>query len=274
MPELPEVETTRKGISPHIIGQTIIKIVVRTHRLRIPVNQDIETLCINKLIKQVERRAKYLLIELSQGTLIIHLGMSGHLRIVDEGTLLGKHDHIDLVFSNNTILRFCDPRRFGLIYYINKNPRTHKLLAHLGPEPLEEVFNAQYLYQTTRGKSQPIKTLIMNNKIVVGIGNIYATESLFFAGIHPSCKAKDLNFDQCTILVQHIKRILLDAIHAGGTSLKDFYSVNGTPGYFSIALNVYGRKNLPCFNCATSIRTQMIAGRNSAYCPRCQPSLS
>ena len=271
MPELPEVETTKEGIKTHIESQVISKVIVRNFKLRLPVAVNINDLCENKLIKQVSRRAKYILLELSPGNLLIHLGMSGHLRVVPAHLAPGKHDHVDLILKNNLALRYCDPRRFGLFHYFNEEPRVYSLLARLGPEPLTPVFNADYLYQKTRRKNQPIKSLIMNNELVVGVGNIYAAESLFLAGINPQNPAKTLSYDQCSCLVKQIKQVLLSAIDVGGTTLKDFYAFDGKPGYFNNSLKVYGRKKQPCFDCNTLIETTVIAGRHSCFCPKCQP---
>lgn len=271
MPELPEVETTKQGIKPYLAGHTITGITIRNPRLRLPVPINMDTLCIGKKIKNVTRRAKYILLQLSNGYILIHLGMSGHLRLVNETTKPEKHDHIDLILDNGFALRYCDPRRFGIFLYIEENPHQHPLLAHLGPEPLTEEFNGNYLYQRARNRNIPIKSLIMNNEVVVGVGNIYATESLFLAGIHPLSPAKKINLKACLSLTNEIKKILHAAIDAGGTTLKDFYSYDGKPGYFSFALKIYGRKKQNCFQCTTPIESVVIAGRHSAFCPHCQP---
>lgn len=272
MPELPEVETTKQGIKPHLEGQFINGITVRNPKLRLPVPLNIDELCAGKKINAITRRAKYILIHLSKGYILIHLGMSGHLRIVPSITKPEKHDHIDLMMTNGLTLRYCDPRRFGLFIYIDENPHLHPLLAHLGPEPLSEDFTSDYLYQRTRNRNQPIKSMIMNNEIVVGIGNIYATESLFLAGIHPNTSAKTITEHSCHALTIQIKQILKSAIEAGGTTLRDFYTFDGKPGYFSVSLKVYGRKKQPCLQCCNRvIETIVIAGRHSAFCPQCQP---
>jgi formamidopyrimidine-DNA glycosylase len=271
MPELPEVETTKKGIQPHLDGQTIKQVTIRNPKLRVPVPLELDDLCAGKKIKAVTRRAKYLLLHLTHGYILIHLGMSGHLRIVSKETLPEKHDHVDVLLGNDLILRYCDPRRFGLFFYIDENPYQHSLLCHLGPEPLSEDFNSNYLSQRAKNKNLPIKSLIMNNDVVVGVGNIYATESLFLAGIHPLTAAKNVSTDSLNVLTNHIKQVLQAAIEAGGTTLKDFYSFEGKPGYFSIALKVYGRKKQPCFQCDSIVDTVVIGGRHSAFCPHCQP---
>ncbi len=270
MPELPEVETTKQGIKPHLENQIISDIIVRNSRLRLPVPEHIHESCVKKKIISVTRRAKYILIELSQGYLLIHLGMSGHLRIVPSHTPPEKHDHVTLVLMNGQALRFCDPRRFGLFTYIEQNPHQHPLLSHLGPEPLSQEFNGTYLYQRTKNRSKPIKSFIMDNEVVVGVGNIYATESLFLAKIHPNSPSKNLSESACHILVTHIKAVLAQAIECGGTTLRDFYAFDGKPGYFRISLKIYGRKNQPCFQCQNPIEALIIGGRNSAFCAHCQ----
>jgi formamidopyrimidine-DNA glycosylase len=271
MPELPEVETTKEGIKSHLEGQTISQIIVRNHSLRLPVGWNISELCAQQKIEHVTRRAKYIILQLTKGNLLIHLGMSGHLQIVPNNTTHGKHDHIDLVLNNGQTLRYCDPRRFGLFHYFEEPLQNLRLLSKLGPEPLTEEFNSYYLYEKIRHRNQPIKSLIMTNEIVVGVGNIYATESLFYAQIHPQKKANTINYAQCIRLTYYIKEVLQKAIHAGGTTLKDFYTSDGKPGYFSISLNVYGRSKEPCIQCKTPIEAVFIAGRNSAFCPYCQP---
>jgi formamidopyrimidine-DNA glycosylase len=273
MPELPEVETTTQGIRHHLEGQIISRITLRNPKLRIPVPLNIDELCTGKKIQVIARRAKYILIHLSSGYILIHLGMSGHLRIVPDNTKPEKHDHVDLSLANGLTLRYCDPRRFGLFLYLNENPYQHPLLSRLGPEPFSEEFNSEYLYQKALNKIQPIKSFIMSNEIVVGVGNIYATESLFLAGIHPKTPAKAITKEAFQSLTCHIKQVLQKAIDAGGTTLRDFYTFDGKPGYFSISLKIYGRKNQPCFQCNELIETLVIAGRASAFCPHCQPLL-
>lgn len=273
MPELPEVETTKQGIKPYLEGQLIKDVIVRNHSFRLPIPLNINELCQGKSIIAVERRAKYLLLHLTQGHLLIHLGMSGHLRILPEPHPAKAHEHVDLQLENGTALRFYDPRRFGLFIYLAEDPYQHTLLAHLGPEPLSLDFNAEYLFAKTRNKVQAIKSLIMNNAFVVGVGNIYATESLYFAKIHPKTPAKHITLAQYQDLVQHIKDILHKAIHAGGTTLRDFYAFDGKPGYFTQSLQVYGRQQKPCFACQQLIGALIIGGRTSTFCPGCQPLL-
>ncbi len=271
MPELPEIETTKRGISPHLINQRILGATVRQPQLRLPITPKLSTLCSGKVVRNISRRAKYLLLDLADAHLLIHLGMSGHLRIVNADAPAGKHDHVDLCLANGKILRYNDPRRFGLWLYIIEPPLSHRLLSHLGPEPLTKEFNGDNLHHQATNKSQPIKTFIMNNQIVVGVGNIYAAESLFLAGIHPKTAAKMLTNEQMTRLCDQIKRVLQQAITVGGTTLRDFYAADGKPGYFSNELKVYGRQNKACYTCNAIIKAIVIAGRNSAFCPQCQP---
>jgi len=272
MPELPEIETTKRGVSPRLLNQFISKTLVRQEKLRVPVNHNIDDLCKGKQIIDVTRRAKYLIIHLTEGYLFIHLGMSGHIRFVSPETPAGKHDHIDLVLENNMILRYNDPRRFGLWLYIKDSPSEHPLLSHLGPEPLTDEFNSDYLFKRAQNKTQPIKSFIMDNKIVVGVGNIYAAESLFLAGINPRSPAGSIPLKKIISLTNHIKDTLALAIKAGGTTLRDFYAADGKPGYFSNELKIYGRQNNPCYSCETIILSTTIGGRNSAFCPNCQPN--
>ena len=271
MPELPEVETTRQGIKPHLNNQIINGIVVRNPNLRVLVPLNINELCAGKKINAINRRAKYIILHLTQGFILIHLGMSGHLRIVPKDLKAEQHDHIDLILTNGLTLRYCDPRRFGMFIYLEENPYQHPLLNHLGPEPLSSDFHNDYLFQRAKNKNQPVKSFIMNNEIVVGVGNIYATESLFLAGIHPLTPAKKLSLNALSLLTSQIKQILQSAIKAGGTTLKDFYSFEGKPGYFSVSLKVYGRKMQSCFQCSSTIQSLVIAGRSSTFCPICQP---
>lgn len=268
MPELPEVETTRRGISPSLINQSIERIIVRQPKLRHLVNDNISEITSGLNITDVSRRAKYLIIHLEKGYFLVHLGMSGHLRLVNDKIKPEKHDHIDLCLKNGVILRYNDPRRFGLWLYEEHLP--HPLLAKLGPEPLLDDFSGEYLYKAVQKRVKPIKTLIMDNHIVVGVGNIYASESLFEAKIHPLTPAKNLSYKQCESLCEIIKDVLAKSIKAGGTTLKDFYAADGKPGYFVNELLVYGRKNKPCNECSTPIDNLVIGGRNTFYCPKCQ----
>lgn len=274
MPELPEVETTKQGIKTYLEDQIISDVIVRNSKLRLPVHHNIDELCIGKKITAITRRAKYLLLHLSTGYILIHLGMSGHLRIVPNKTKPEKHDHVDLLVGNGYTLRYCDPRRFGLFLYIEENPHLHPLLIDLGPEPLSKEFNGDYLYQRTRNKKLPIKSLIMNNKIVVGVGNIYATESLFLSRIHPLTPAHKITEAAAHALALQIQQVLKSAIDVGGTTLRDFYTSEGKPGYFSQSLKVYGRRKQLCYQCNQLIESIVIAGRHSAFCPQCQPFIA
>ncbi len=270
MPELPEVETTLRGIVPHVANQVITKVIVRQFQLRWPIPVNLPSLLLGKRFLQLERRAKYLILKSNQGCLLIHLGMSGHLRILTNFQLPNKHDHVDIEFHNKKILRFNDPRRFGAILWLEGNPDEHPLLKHLGVEPLTRQFNAKYLHARAMGRNVPIKSFLMDNKIVTGIGNIYATEALFAAGIHPLSPAKSLAISQLEKLVTSSKEILRRAIKNGGTTLKDFVDSHGKPGYFSSQLKVYGRAGESCVNCNSILEFLRIGQRSTVYCSRCQ----
>ena len=273
MPELPEVETTLRGITPHIAAKTVTDVIVRQARLRYPIPDNLKQILKGETLLDIERRAKYLLLRFRQGVLIIHLGMSGSLRIIDPKlvteTAPEKHDHVDVVFEG-TILRFRDPRRFGMVLWTEDDIFTHPLLCHLGPEPFDTAFNADYLFRLSRKKKVPTKQFIMDNKIVVGVGNIYASESLFMSSIRPGKAAGRLSRNECTLLVENICSVLKKAIQQGGTSLKDFTNSEGKPGYFAQSLNVYGRTGEECYTCGQKIRSKMIGQRNTFYCPHCQ----
>ncbi len=270
MPELPEVETTRRGIEPHISHQTINDVVVRNHALRWPVPKKLRHMACNQKIQSVDRRGKYLLLRLETGTVIIHLGMSGSLRICTANTAAEKHDHVDFVFGNHKILRLRDPRKFGAVLWTAKDPATHKLLSSLGPEPLEDGFNGRYLFQQSRKRSASIKSLIMNSHIVAGVGNIYACESLFLAGINPVRKAGSLSLARCDKLASSIKEVLAESITQGGTTLRNFIRENGEPGYFALRLFVYGKSGEPCAKCGRPIKQITQQQRSTFYCTQCQ----
>lgn len=270
MPELPEVETTLRGILPHVEKQTILKVIVRERRFRLAVPANMSQILLGKMIIKVERRAKYLLFKMQEGAIIIHLGMSGHLRILTNDTPPLKHDHIDIVFQNKKILRFTDPRRFGAFIWVEGDPRNHSLLKNLGVEPLTRSFTGQYLWQHAHHRTVSIKSLLMDNKIVTGIGNIYAAEALFKAGIHPSAPINSLSIEHLEKLVKSIKQILRLAIKRGGTTLKDFINSDGKPGYFSNELKVYGRAGLPCVRCHTILQMMKMGQRSTVFCKRCQ----
>lgn len=270
MPELPEVETCKNGIAPYILHQVIVDVIVRHFQLRWPIPKNIKSLIKNQKILDIQRRAKYIIVTLEQGYLLLHLGMSGHFYICSPQTPLQKHDHIDFVFSPNLCLRYHDPRRFGAIIWTQSSPFLHPLLIHLGPEPLDQLFDEKYLYQISRKRTTPIKNFIMNPKIVVGIGNIYANEALFQSKIHPLMPAGKLSLKAYRTLVEQIKMILTQAIIAGGTTLNDFKQSDGKPGYFKQNLQVYGRRQQKCYQCGTLIETITCGQRSSFFCPNCQ----
>lgn len=270
MPELPEVETTCRGISPYIEKHTIVDVTVRNHKLRWPIPNDIADTLSKQQIHKISRRAKYLLFHCDSGTLIIHLGMSGSLRILEKHVEPAKHDHVDISMNNGYLLRYTDPRRFGSILWTADNIFSHQLLRHLGPEPLSEHFSTQYLSDQAKGRKSSIKTFIMNGKIVVGVGNIYANEALFLAGIHPQTIASQLTKEKIEKLVTSIKQVLIKAIKEGGTTLKDFKNSDGKPGYFAQHLNVYGRKDQTCYRCSNIIQMYKELQRATYYCPLCQ----
>ncbi|MBS0613276.1 MAG: bifunctional DNA-formamidopyrimidine glycosylase/DNA-(apurinic or apyrimidinic site) lyase [Proteobacteria bacterium] len=270
MPELPEVETTRSGIAPSLLGQRVREVIVRQRRLRWPITAGFEAAVRGRVVTSVERRAKYILIGFDSGTAIVHLGMSGSLRILDPATPLLTHDHWDIVLGSGRALRFHDPRRFGSLLFTQVDPHRHPLLAGLAPEPLSDAFDADYLYRVSRRRKVAVKLFIMNSQVVVGVGNIYASESLFRAGIAPRRMAGRLTSEQCARLVRAIKDVLRAAVRAGGTTLRDYVNADGTPGYFSQRLFVYERAELPCRRCRTPIR-QFVQGQRSTYwCPTCQ----
>ncbi|MEN8108250.1 MAG: bifunctional DNA-formamidopyrimidine glycosylase/DNA-(apurinic or apyrimidinic site) lyase [Pseudomonadota bacterium] len=270
MPELPEVETTRRGIAPHITGHTVSRVIVRNPRLRWPVPKRLAKALTGQVIDNVGRRAKYLLLETGNGTAILHLGMSGSLRVIDNSQPADKHDHIDITLDNGKALRFTDPRRFGSLHWTTRPPDQHKLLRNLGPEPLGEDFNGEYLYTLSRKRKLAVKNFIMNSRVVVGVGNIYASEALYMAGIRPSRAAGRVSLKKYDLLTEVVKEVLNDAIAAGGTTLRDFVNGDGKPGYFRQHLNVYGKAGEPCISCRVPIREIRIGRRSAFYCPKCQ----
>lgn len=269
MPELPEVETSRRGIEPHILNKKVIDVIVRQKQLRWPIPASLKNQLTNQKIRQVDRRGKYILLRTDAGTAIIHLGMSGSLRILDKNIPAEKHDHIDIVF-NRLVLRLRDPRRFGACLWTRQDPLTHKLLINLGPEPLTDAFTADYLYRLSRSRKVAIKTFLMNSQIVVGVGNIYASESLFTAGINPKRLASKISLQRYEKLVPAIKEILQHSIIQGGTTLRDFTQQDGKPGYFQQTLNVYGRTGEACRICNQPIKQFTQAQRSTFYCSHCQ----
>mgnify|MGYP001817073940 FL=1 len=269
MPELPEVETSRRGIEPWLVDRTIVDVVIRDRRMRWPVARAIENRLRGQRIDSVGRRAKYLLINTASGTALMHLGMTGSVFIVDRGTPAGVHDHIDVELDSGKALRFRDPRRFGSFFF-SKRPYEHPLLAKLGPEPLGDVFDGEYLWRTSRGRRVSIKQFIMNAHVVVGVGNIYASESLFQAGINPKRAAGRIAHHRYDGLAGSIKDVLARSIEAGGTTLRDFYGGDGEPGYFRQELEVYDREDEHCRRCNSTITAIVQGQRTTYYCKRCQ----
>lgn len=270
MPELPEVETTCRGVAPYIVGLEFKEIIIRQASLRWPVPLELGALLMGLSVESVSRRAKYILIKTCQGTLIIHLGMSGSLRIILDGLAPKKHDHIDFIFSDGTVLRFNDQRRFGAVLWTPSPITEHQLIKDLGPEPLLTDFDAHYLYKRAKNRKVPVKTFIMDSHVVVGVGNIYANEALFMAGIHPERHAGAVSLAEFEKLVECIKEILQRAIQQGGTTLRDFVNEAGKPGYFKQQLQVYGRKKLPCVRCNTHLIEVRLSNRSTVFCSVCQ----
>ncbi|VAX01534.1 Formamidopyrimidine-DNA glycosylase [hydrothermal vent metagenome] len=270
MPELPEVETTVNGITPLILQQKVTNIIIREHQLRWPIPNELAKILKGKTVISVARRAKYILIQFKHGTLILHLGMSGNLRFTDKKTQVAKHDHVDIIFNNTHCLRYHDPRRFGAILWTNENIEQHKLISHLGPEPLHAQFDVDYLYKRSRKRTISVKQFIMDSKVVVGVGNIYASESLYLAGIKPTRTAGGISKARYLRLCNAIKTVLNNAIAQGGTTLRDFRNSDGKPGYFKQKLNVYDREGLSCKNCTRPIKLITQNNRSSYYCNFCQ----
>jgi formamidopyrimidine-DNA glycosylase len=270
MPELPEVETTRLGIAPLVENQVISHVIVREPRLRWQIPENFATILSQQAILHLHRRGKYLLFQCTTGHLLIHLGMSGSLRLLPATTPWRKHDHVDLVFTNHQCLRYHDPRRFGAILWSAEPINSHPLLCHLGPEPLEKDFTGNYLHHLAQGKRRSLKNFIMDSHIVVGVGNIYANESLFLAKIHPARLIGEISLKQYQILVKIIKQVLQNAIAHGGTTLRDFTDSMGHSGHFQQQLHVYGRAGLPCTRCGNPIQQVKINQRASYYCSICQ----
>jgi formamidopyrimidine-DNA glycosylase len=270
VPELPEVETTRRGIEPHLLGRRIRAAHVHEARLRWPVAPDLHQLLRGQRITRVARRAKYLLIHLTRGTLILHLGMSGSLRVLAQRSPRKTHDHLDIWLDSSQALRFNDPRRFGCCLYTSDDPLLHPLLAQLAPEPLEGQFDGAYLQRVTRKRRVAIKALLLNGRLITGVGNIYASEALFRARIRPRRSARSLKPAESTRLVAAIRRVLGAAIRAGGTTLRDYVNAEGMPGDFGVKLYVYERAGQPCRRCRTPVRHITQGQRSTYYCPECQ----
>ncbi|GAB3284057.1 bifunctional DNA-formamidopyrimidine glycosylase/DNA-(apurinic or apyrimidinic site) lyase [Parahaliea aestuarii] len=270
MPELPEVETTRRGVAPYTEGRIVRAVVVREARLRWPVPADIGQRLAGQRIQGIERRAKYLLFHSARGSLLVHLGMSGSLRVLPGGAPQpGRHDHVDIVLEGGGVLRFNDPRRFGCILWVEPG-ETHPLLSRLGPEPLSEDFTGALLMRRSRGRRGPVKSFIMDGQVVVGVGNIYANEALYLSGIRPDRAAGRISAHRYDTLAENIKQVLTSAIEQGGTTLRDFVGGDGKPGYFAQQLYVYGRAGQPCKGCGGLLREQRLGQRSSVYCVTCQ----
>jgi formamidopyrimidine-DNA glycosylase len=269
MPELPEVETTRRGIEPHCLGRVVKQVIVREPRLRWPVPVQLALALSGQAITAVERRAKYLLFRTDVGSMLVHLGMSGSLRIVAPDVPPGRHDHIDVLLECGVCLRYHDPRRFGCFLWLAPGV-IHPLLSDLGPEPLSAEFDGQLLYRRSRGRKGPIKSFIMDGKVVVGVGNIYANEALYLSGIRPDRAAGRISLARYRRLADTIKRVLTSSIDQGGTTLRDFVGGDGRPGYFAQQLLVYGRAGQPCKCCGTLLRELRLGQRSSVYCVTCQ----
>ncbi len=268
MPELPEVETTCRGIAPHIADRRVVSAIIREPRLRWPVSPDLETHIRGARFLGVRRRAKYILMDTDRGTLMVHLGMSGSLRIMPAEAPALFHDHVDIVLDDHRCVRYHDPRRFGSMHWLSGE--SHPLLDHLGPEPLAPSFSGAYLYERSRRRSTSVKQFIMDGKVVVGVGNIYANEALFMAGIHPKRASGRVAAARYEALAEAIKNVLSNAIEQGGTTLRDFVGGDGQPGYFAQQLRVYGRQGKPCRICQTALNEVRQGGRSTVFCRVCQ----
>ena len=268
MPELPEVETTRRGIEPHIVGEAITEVIVRQAQLRWPVPDNLSQWLCGQSFVAARRRAKYLLLDTERGSLMVHLGMSGSLRLMPADAPALFHDHIDIVLASGQCLRYNDPRRFGSFHWLHGD--DHPLLDHLGPEPLSDDFSAEYLYALAKRRKVPVKQFIMDGKVVVGVGNIYANEALFMSGIRPDRGANRISRARYERLVDDVKTVLAGAIERGGTTLRDFVGGDGKPGYFAQQLRVYGRGGQPCRRCVTPLTEIRQGGRATVFCRRCQ----
>lgn len=269
MPELPEVETTRRGLLPHLAQRRITGVVLRRPDLRWPIPPEVAARLPGETILDVRRRAKYLLLDTAPGSAVLHLGMSGMLRVLPAATPVAAHDHVDLALDSGRVLRFTDPRRFGCLLW-QPAGETHDLLRDLGPEPLSDAFDGDLLYERSRRRRAPVKTFLMDQAIVVGVGNIYAAESLFRAGIAPTREAGSIGRERYGRLAAAVKDILAMAITRGGTTLRDFLNADGAPGYFEQELFVYGREGQPCKVCGRRLRESRLGNRAGAWCGRCQ----
>ncbi len=270
MPELPEVETTRRGIEPLVVNKGVDRVLIHNASLRWPVPTTLCHLLPGQKASRVWRRSKYLLFDFNHGTLIVHLGMTGHLRLDPAVAENRKHDHVEIVFTDGTALRYNDPRRFGAILWTDDDPLEHPRLSALGPEPFAPEFNATYLYQRSRNRKVAVKQFLMDAHVVVGVGNIYASEALFRAGIAPACHAGKISKAAYKRLVETVVEVLKEALAAGGTTIRDFADSEGRPGYFTQSLCVYGRVGQPCVTCKTLIKQIKLGQRSTFYCPSCQ----
>jgi formamidopyrimidine-DNA glycosylase len=269
VPELPEVETTRRGLAPHVEGRTVTGVTLRRPNLRWPIPDEVRELLPGQRIAAVRRRAKYLLLDTEAGSALLHLGMSGSLRVLPGTTPVKLHDHVDLALDSSRVLRFTDPRRFGCLLW-QPPGETHELLRDLGPEPLSDAFNGDYLFALSRGRKAPVKTFLMDQRVVVGVGNIYAAEALFEAGISPLRAAGKVSRERYGLLAAAVKRILAYAIERGGTTLRDFINPDGEPGYFELELLAYGRGGEPCPRCRRPLKQAAIGQRATVWCGHCQ----
>ena len=270
MPELPEVETIKNGLAPYVQNLKIFAVITRCNKLRWPIPDNLQQVMTNQKIHLISRRGKYLVFHLDDGILLIHLGMSGRLCLIDKDVPVQKHDHMDIILENQQILRYTDPRRFGAILYSTESPENHPLLKNLGVEPLTDALTVDYLTNLAAKRKTAVKAFIMDGKIVVGVGNIYATEALFLSGINPLKPANTLTREQWQTLIEIIQQVLKQAIAAGGTTLKDFVNGFGSPGYFVQKLSAYGRAGLACFKCDNILQSCVIGQRSTVFCSNCQ----
>lgn len=275
MPELPEVETTRLGLLPHVKGKTVKDLVVRESRLRWPVPDGLRRTLSGRVVRDIHRRGKYLLFDCAKagndsGHLLVHLGMTGTLRVMPQETTVRRHDHVDIVLTDGSQVRLNDPRRFGAVLWLEGEPEAHPLLANLGVEPLLPAFGGDVLFRASRGKSVAVKQFIMDSHVVTGVGNIYANEALFHAGIHPARASGRISRQRYDLLAESIRSTLKRALNAGGSTIRDFRGSNGESGYFQLDYRVYGRAGEPCMSCGAAIRQLRQGQRSTFYCPACQ----
>lgn len=270
MPELPEVETTRRGIAPLVTNKVVERVVINNASLRWPVSDQLPEVLPGQRLQSVSRRAKYLLFGFDGGTLMVHLGMTGHLRVTPTGAVRRRHDHVEIIFSDGSVLRYNDSRRFGSVIWTTDDPLCHERLATLGPEPGSPEFNEVYLHKLSRSRQVSVKSFLMDGRVVVGIGNIYANEALFRAGINPARRACTVSKAALSRLVHSTRQVLAEAIDAGGTTIRDFSDSQGRPGYFRQELRVYGRAGQPCTTCGTLIKHLRLGQRSTFLCERCQ----